>query len=355
MIDKNYCMSHYLAFRFIPDENTNFYPGLHHTVFSPRPDDQLTPVATVQELDQALRRRIEAFYVPGKTALLLSGGMDSAILASYLPAGTKAYTFQCVAEGAIDETAQAKKYCDIYGLDHEIIPMYWSDFEQLTPQILQADGVPFHSIEVQLLKAARHARQQGIERLIIGESADLIYGGMDKLIGQDWTFDAFCRRYTFVEPTAALKNPVSVQDVYEPYRLPHGDIDFLRFVNEVFATESSSSYMHAFHQAGIQYLDPYSYTKMALPLDLQRVRNGEPKYMIRQLFAIKYPPPRGLAIPSKIPMPRATSQWLRHYAPTRPEFIPGCTRHMSGDQKWLCWCLEQFLNMHEPVEENHVN
>lgn len=344
MINKNRCMSEYLAFRFIKDENLNFYDGLTHKVFVPRNAKEITPVSNIDEMDKIYKQKIEEFYIPNKTAVLLSGGVDSAILASYLPKGAKAYTFKCIADGAIDETAQANKYCDAYGLDQEIIEMNWSDFEELTPEILKADGVPFHSIEVQLLKAAKYAKTQGIERFIIGESADLIFGGMDKLIGKDWNFEDFYNRYNFVEPSKALKEPVSVKDVYEKYRLPNDKIDFLRFMDEVFSIESSTSYMHAFKIGGIEYLDPYTFTKMAEPLDLNRVRNGEPKYMIRELFAKRYP---NIEIPTKIPMPRATNQWLKDYKTSRPEFIEGCTDNMSGDQKWLCWCLEQFLNMHE--------
>lgn len=347
MIDKNYCMSHYLAFRFIKDENINFFDGLSHTVFKPRDEREIAPVSTIDEMDSIIRTKINEFYIPNKTAVLLSGGIDSAILASYLPEGTKAYTFKCIANGAIDETAQARKYCDAYKLDHEIIEMNWSDFEELTPEILKADGVPFHSIEVQLLKAAKYAKSQGIERFIIGESADLIFGGMDKLIGKDWNFEEFYNRYNFVEPSKALKNPISVKDVYEKYRLPNDKIDFLTFMDEIFSIESSTSYMHAFKIAGIEYLDPYTFMKMAFPLDLSRIRNGEPKYMVRELFAKRYP---NIEIPTKIPMPRATNQWLENYKPTRPEFIENCVENMTGDQKWLCWCLEQFLNMHDKGE-----
>ena len=33
MIDKNRCMSEFLAFRFIKDENLNFFDGLKHEIF----------------------------------------------------------------------------------------------------------------------------------------------------------------------------------------------------------------------------------------------------------------------------------------------------------------------------------
>lgn len=348
MIDKIYCMSHYLAFRFIKDENINFYEGLHHNIYKGHDKNEISYVKTIQDIEDVIKRKIKEFYIPNKTAILLSGGIDSAILASYLPKGTKAYTFKCIAEGAIDETPQAQKYCDINGLDHEIIPMYWSDFEELTPEILRADGVPFHSIEVQLLKATKYAKSQGIERIIIGDSADYVYGGMDKLLTSDWNIEAFIKRYNYIEPSEALVDYVDIKDEYNKYKREDNTIDVWKLMYEDMLLESLNSYTNAFNIAGIEYLDPYSYTKMAEPLDLNRVRNGEPKYMIRELFASRYP---DIPVPVKIPMPRATEQWLKDYKVSRPEFIPNCTDNMSGDQKWLCWCLEQFLNMHEPLKE----
>lgn len=344
MINKNYCMSHYLAFRFIKDEKINFYDGLKHSVFKFNNDFEISNVSTIDEMDKIIRTKIDEFLVPNKTVVLLSGGMDSAILASYLPKGTKAYTFKCVADETIDETEQAKKYCDIYGLEQKIIEMNWSDFEELTPQILKADGVPFHSIEVQLLKAARIAKLEGIEKIIIGDAADYVFGGMDKILSKDWTFDEFYDRFNYLDPEKVLKDGQNVRDVYEQYRLENNKIDYQKMLKDVMDVESNTSYMNAFKIAEIEYLDPYLFMKMSKPLDLNRVRNGESKYMIRELFSRRYP---NIPVPKKIPMPRATNQWLKNYKTSRPEFIPNCTENMTGDQKWLCWCLEQFLNMYE--------
>ena len=103
--------------------------------------------------------------------------------------------------------------------------------------------------------------------------------------------------------------------------------------------------MHAFACAGVSYLDPYSYMKLQRPFDLVRIRNGEPKYMIRELFKRRYP---DLSIPEKIPMPRAMDQWLREWkGPRRQEFRDNCIANLTGDQKWLCWCLERFLDIYE--------
>lgn len=345
-IDKIECMSQYLAFRFIKDENLNFFKGLSHKTFHLNKEEQQV-INNINDIERIIREKIENFYIPNKTAILLSGGIDSAILASYLPSDTKAFTFKCIAENAIDETLQAKKYVDLYGLKQEIVEIYWEDFEKLTPEILKFDGVPFHSIEVQLVKACKIAKEQGIDRIIIGDGADYVFGGMDKLLSQDWDFDAFVARYNSLEPSMVLKQYTEVVNVYENYRLPNNKIDFLQFMKDIMDIESYTSYMHAFEKENMFYLDPYSFMFLGEPLDLTRIRNGEPKYLLRELFAKRYP---NVAIPNKIPMPRSTDKWLRNYKTTRGEFIENCTQSLTGDQKWLLYCLETFLNMYDQGE-----
>ena len=84
---------------------------------------------------------------------------------------------------------------------------------------------------------------------------------------------------------------------------------------------------------------------LAAPIDYNRIRNGESKYIIREAFKKLYP---DFDIPKKIPMPRPVNEWMNeHYidGPKREEFIPHCTDNMTGDQKWMVYCLERFLNL----------
>ena len=210
--------------------------------------------------------------------------MDSAILASYMPKGTKAYTLKCISDNAIDETNQAKKYIEKYDLENKIIEITWDDYLNLTPKLMKYDGVPIHSIEPQLYKVAIKSKEDGIEKLIIGESADLVFGGMNKLLSKDWLFDEFVDRYTFVNPEEVLNEYISMIYIYERYRINYNKIDFLKFIDEIFSIESSSSYMHAFGYANIKYIDHYSYMFMKEPLDLHKIRSGQSKYLIRELF-----------------------------------------------------------------------
>ena len=103
--------------------------------------------------------------------------------------------------------------------------------------------------------------------------------------------------------------------------------------------------MNAFGAAWLPYYDPYAKLVMAEPLDMNRVRNGEPKYLVRGLYAVKYPE---LEIPFKIPMPRPVDAIFKNWAgPKRGGQFRGDIpmERLTGNQKWQLWCAEQFLEM----------
>lgn len=89
-VDKNFYMSSYLAFRYIEDDNKDFYPGIHHQSITPIPDDKRILVRTSEDIDKEIQKQMNQFS-DKKKGIMLSGGMDSAILASYMP-GSDAYT-----------------------------------------------------------------------------------------------------------------------------------------------------------------------------------------------------------------------------------------------------------------------
>ena len=347
MVDKDFCLSSYMAFRFIWKDGVDFCEGFQHKNFTPLSDAERIPVKTSEDINKEIKSQFDVLYEKYETiGILLSGGMDSANLAAYLRPGSHAYTFNSIS-GVFDaDVARAKKYCEKWHLCHHLIDITLEDYEKYTPIVMRAKFAPVHSIEPQIYKAALQARQDGVQLMIVGESADLIFGGMDKLISPKWTFDGFANRYTFLAPELVLTNPVDQSDLFEKYRTGGTTIDYMRFMDEVFAVESSGSYMNAFGAAWMPYYDPYAKLVMADPLDMDRVRNGEPKYLVRGLYALKYPE---LEIPFKIPMPRPVDTIFKDWTgPCREEFrkdIP--MKELSGNQKWQLWCAESFLNMVE--------
>lgn len=347
MTDINFCLSSYMAYRYIWKDDMDFFKGFSHSNYRAISENEKIPVKTSEEIDSRIREQIESLYDKyDNIGILLSGGMDSANLASYLKPGSHAYTFYSNS-GVFDaDVERAKKYCEKFGLVHHLIEITFDDYKKYTPIVMSKKWAPVHSIEPQIYKAAIHAKKDGVQMMLVGESADLIFGGMDKLISPKWDFDSFSKRYIFLDPELVLKNPVDQMSLFEKYRLGKDGIDYMRFMDEVFAIESSSSYLNAFNVAELPYYDPYARLVMSEPLDLDRVRNGEPKYLVRGLYAIKYPE---LEIPFKIPMPRPVDCIFENWeGPSRSEFrddIPMQT--LTGNQKWQLWCAELFLNLFE--------
>ncbi|MGL4388812.1 MAG: hypothetical protein ACRCTJ_05420 [Brevinema sp.] len=162
--------------------------------------------------------------------------------------------------------------------------MTWDDYLELTPKLVEYAGMPVHSIEIMLYEACLYAKKSGIDQIFIGNSADPIFGGFDGLLKNEWSFDDFVQRYMFLDPQKALKNFSSVSHIFELYRINDIYIDHLGFIQNIYAQESETSYMHAFDLAGMKMYDLYIDMTMSEPLDLNRIRNGESKYLIRELF-----------------------------------------------------------------------
>ena len=300
------------------------------------------------ELEKSLKKSIEETCKAHKAAIALSGGIDSAILAKFMPKGSVAYTFKCVVPGidVLDETPIAAAYAAECGLDHKVVEVYWEDFEKYSTELMKHKGTPIHSIEVQIYKASLIAKKEGHDMFIFGESSDLNYGGLSGLLSRDWTIGEFVDRYAYVKPYYALKDSVIVtQPITDCNK--DGFVDVHKFDTGFFFVEAMGSYTNACSTAEIGLSTPYAKTRLATPLDLKRIRSGENKYLVRELFQRLYP---GFPIPPKTPMPRPMDEWLANWeGPVRSEFWEHCTNGLSGDQKWLIWCLEHFFNVLDEI------
>lgn len=344
----DYCASSYLMYRTIIDKQYTFTSKMDRFISS-LPVNRVA-IRNSNELMRALKTKIDNRIKEGKKiALCLSGGIDSAILAKMLPANSMTYTFKCVVPGVqvVDETPQAKQFAQECNLRNKVIEIFWEDFVKYTPILQMHKGAPFHSIEVQIYKAALQAKKDGFDTLLFGESSDVLYGGMSMLLSKDWTFGEFVDRYSYVKPYYALKNPILDLSPYRDWT-KNGIVDVHGFNSHVFYEEAVNSYENACATAGIECFMPFSETILADTLDLKKIRNGENKYLVREVFSKLYP---NFTVPPKTPMPRPMNEWFKDWdGPKRKEFWPNCVQSMNGDQRWLVWCLEQFLNLIETLE-----
>ena len=342
MKNKEFCMSSYLAFRYIIDDNTDFSEGITHRTYSLIPDNERVLVYDEYDIDKAIENQFEKIREK-KLGILLSGGMDSACLASYMP-GCDAYTFRFMGgDYQKEELERAEYYAHKFGIRLHFVDISWDTVEDNLRALMLHKGAPVHSIEPQILAAAKQAKSDGIEIMIIGDAADYVFGGMDGLHEKDWGYDEFKKRYIYINPEDVLKKPVDMDYAFEKYRTGE-KIDFISLMHEYTDIESYASYENAFSTGKMLFLDPYEELKMSEPLDLNRIRNGESKYLIRALFKMKYPE---CPIPKKNPMPRPVDAYFASWeGPKRKEFLENLNMNtFSGNQKWLLWCLEQYLDL----------
>ena len=327
-------MSSFLMYRMIK-------PMDNHTITDYFPNR--FPITNSNSLEMYLRNRIQNLTSEG-VALALSGGIDSAILAKFMPKGSMAYTFKCVVPGkeVVDESPVAAKYALECGLQHKIVEIYWEDFERYADELMIHKGAPIHSIEVQIYKAALQAKEDGFDTLIFGEAADAVYGGLSGLLSRDWKVGDFIQRYSFVLPYLVLREPELPIEPYKRWE-NNGIIDPHQFVSNVFIQESVASYLNATSLANVRLILPYPETYLASYIDYNRIWDGENKYLVREVFQRLYP---NFVIPPKTPMPRPMTEWFIEWdGPKRKEFWPNCVEGLTGDQKWLVWILERFLNL----------
>ena len=194
MVDKDFCCSSFLAFRYIEKRDVDFFPHTKHKNAIVPKVNECTKIGNEIELNNELQKIFEK-NKDKKLGILLSGGMDSACLATYMPKGSDAYTFRFL-NGTYDteELKRAERFAKECDLNLHYVDIDWDIINECLLPVMKTKGAPVHSIEPQLYKAALQAKSDGIECLVIGDAADYVFYGMDGLLSRDWSFDEFVER-----------------------------------------------------------------------------------------------------------------------------------------------------------------
>lgn len=144
MIDKNFCMSSYLAFRYIEKDGVEFADGIQH-----RTNVQINPVEKVlvknaEETDAEIQKVFDSLKGE-RLGLFLSGGMDSAILASYMR-GCDAYTFLFLGgEFQTDELQRAERFAAYNGMTLHYVDINWDAVAEALPYVMDSKGAAVYS------------------------------------------------------------------------------------------------------------------------------------------------------------------------------------------------------------------
>ena len=103
MIDYDFCLSSYLTFRYVVKPGVGWKKGFipHFPLVE---EGQQHTVKTSDQILAKLRKLLEQTCKGKRVGVLLSGGIDSAILAALMPEDTLTYTIKFIAPNAIDES-----------------------------------------------------------------------------------------------------------------------------------------------------------------------------------------------------------------------------------------------------------
>lgn len=143
-------------------------------------------------IHEAVVKRLKDFR---KVGVLLSGGVDSTLLAKFVldlskRLGTEVITYTAGTESSID-VAYAKRFAQATGLNHKIKKLGIKELEDIIPRVIKAvEERDFVQIEagIGVFAAEEIAAQDGIEVIFSGQGPDELWGGYNwypKLIEEE--------------------------------------------------------------------------------------------------------------------------------------------------------------------------
>ncbi|MFC1672423.1 asparagine synthase C-terminal domain-containing protein [Planctomycetota bacterium] len=221
MIDLDFCISSYLTFRYVARKDVGWKEGFTPE-FPELGDEDQHSVSDAREVLEKLEEIIAEKCPTDRIGMLMSGGIDSAIIAALMPKNTQLFTVNFVAPNAVDEGAPARVYAEKLGLQHHVVEVTWEDYLDCIDSLMVRKKSPLHPAEAGIFQAASAAKASGVDTLTVGNGADSTFGGMDKLLSRDWSFDEFVERYTFLKPELIVEKPVSMLEIYKEYRANGG-------------------------------------------------------------------------------------------------------------------------------------
>ena len=143
--DKDFCLSSYIAFRYIWKDGVDFCDGFQHNNYRPADNSERIAVKTSEDIDREIQRQFDELYSRYQhIGILLSGGMDSANLAAYLKPGSHAYTFSSTSGECDADMERAKTYCSKWKLQHHLIDITMADYEKYTRMVMRHKFAPVH-------------------------------------------------------------------------------------------------------------------------------------------------------------------------------------------------------------------
>ncbi len=130
------------------------------------------------KLNQLLRESVER-NTPSDTAILLSGGLDTSILASIIASINKEIpAFTVVTDGGTD-LEYAQKIAEKFDVEHHLIRVSQKELFDRIPEVIKSLGSfdPAIPNDLAIYMGLIKAKRKGVKSIITGDAADELFGG----------------------------------------------------------------------------------------------------------------------------------------------------------------------------------
>ena len=304
--------------------------------FFPATPKQHVPVNHEQEILDYIQGALQK--LPVSSGVLLSGGLDSAILARFMPAGSMAYTIDYAEAGNRSEFREAAQFL-AKGVRHQQVLINRRQFFQAADDLVVRKRMPLVPHEAAVAIATQQARQDGVTHLVGGFGADTGFGGFSNYYrNRRWEDFAAHMLPKYWNPAVVLNESGDVAWVARQY-VEAGTVDVQNFLKEVGV--EGNAVATTIQALGLTPVFPYADMRYGRRFDVGRIVSGDTKYLLKSLFRRLCPnhtPAR------KFPLHVPYNQWMMGYQPSRKEFKP--TLKLQPDQgkrNALVYSLERYF------------
>jgi hypothetical protein len=309
-IDK--CINEYLAFQQVMSENICWKEDFYNTFSIQNECPRYHKVRNGNDCLLFLKSKIKEIlknYNSNEIGILISSGIDSGSLAKLLPKNSNAFYATYKERKKDPEIEITKKYCEINKLNLNIIEVSWNDYENNMDYLMNIKKSPLHPCEIPIYMCCKKAKELGVKSLISGFGADIEFGGMDKLLSKDWMFNEFKKRYEYCPRITEINT--DLDNKYLNY-IQNNFINIQQFLKQIYGKMTFKAFYYIPNLFNIKHIPLWDYLKIDGELDINRIRNGEPKYIIRETFKLLYKNDN-IGLPNKIPFTRPTDIYMKEH------------------------------------------
>ena len=304
--------------------------------FFPIAPRHLITVNDEREIEEHIKTTMQS--LPSTSGILLSGGIDSTLLARFMPEGSTAYTIDYEEAGRRSEFQEAAQFIRA-GVRHKAVFVSRKQYFQVAEELMLLKRMPLVPHEPPVAMACKQAMKDGVTHMVGGWGADTRFGSFDNYF-RDARWDDFQANilYKYWNPSDVLRESSDVSWVARQY-IEDGAMDVQRFLIEV-GTEGNAIFT-TMQGLGLTPVFPFVEMRYGPGLDVERIINGDAKYLLKSIFRRTYP---NHAPARKSPLHVPYNKWMMGYQPTRKEFKP--TLKLQPDQgkrNALIFSLERYF------------